>query len=384
MKAPRLFFYVQHLLGIGHQVRARALAAACVQAGFTVDMADGGFDDGTHPDIKGVVRHPLPPARSSDAGFSGLVNSDGEAIDEAWKAERCDRLLRLFEECRPAVVLIEGFPFARRAFRFELVPLLEAAKVAGVPVVVSVRDIIQPKRADRVPEVLDWLNRFVDLILVHGDPALIPFSISFPAVRRIAPRLVHTGYVSAAYDRAVVPERRGIVVSGGGGAVAAALFDASVEAARDLGGRFGPWRLLVGPNHPPEHADDLRRHADNKTLIVEPARDDFRDLLQSSLVSISQCGYNTSTDLIVTRTPAVLVPFEQAGQQEQRLRANRLAAAGRAVVVGEDDLTAGALAEAVEEGADMRLNLVRPIAMDGAERSARELQHLIEGAVNER
>lgn len=378
MKAPRLFFYVQHLLGIGHQVRAQTLATACAQAGFSVDLADGGAGDHDTPLADGVTRHPLPVARSADAAFSGLVNKTGEPIDQAWKDARRDRLLHLFAKTRPDVLLVEGFPFARRAFRFELIPLLQAARDAGIPTAVSVRDIIQPKKPDRVPEVLEWLNRYVDLVLVHGDPALIPFSISFPAVGRITSTVVHSGYVSARLAPSRQTDRHGVVVSGGGGAVAADLFDAAVQAATRLQGQYGLWRLLIGPNHPGDHAENLRRQATDDTFLVEPARSDFRSVLQASQVSISQSGYNTVTDLLATSTQAVLVPFEQAGQQEQRLRANRLAATGRAVVVDEEGLTGEGLAEAVHAAAALRLNTARPIDMTGADRSAQELHALVQ------
>ncbi|MEQ9490037.1 MAG: glycosyltransferase [Alphaproteobacteria bacterium] len=379
MKAPHLFFYIQHLLGIGHQVRAKTLASACADAGFHVDLADGGINTGSADPSTGIVRHPLPVAKAADAAFSGVVDVDGNPIDEAWKTRRRDRLLALFAETRPDLLLIEGFPFARRAFRFELVPLLQAARDAGVPAAVSVRDIIQPKRPDRVPEVLDWLDRYVDLVLVHGDAALIPFSVSFPAAGRITPRLVHTGYVSATTPRPATADRTGVVVSGGGGAVASGLFDAAAEAAKRLDGRYGKWRLLVGPNHPAAHADHLRRMAIAGDILVEPARADFRALLQTSAVSVSQAGYNTATDLLATATPAVLVPFEEAGQKEQRLRADRLEAAGRAVTVGGADVSAAELAGAVETAAALRPNIARPVAMDGAARSARELRMLLEG-----
>lgn len=378
MKASRLFFYVQHLLGIGHQVRAQTLAAACARSGFSVDLADGGAADHDVPPVDGLTRHPLPVARSADATFSGLVNTAGEPIDQAWKDARRDHLLRLFAKARPDLLLVEGFPFARRAFRFELIPLLQAAREAGIPTAVSVRDIIQPKKPDRVPEVLDWLDRYVDLVLVHGDPALIPFSISFPAVGRITSTVVHTGYVSAELGRSPQTDRHGVVVSGGGGAVAADLFDAAVQAATRLKGQYGLWRLLVGPNHPGDHAERLRRQGTDDTYLVEPARPDFRAVLQASQVSISQSGYNTVTDLLATSTKAVLVPFEQAGQQEQRLRANRLAVTGRAVVVDEDGLTGDGLVDAVRAAAGLRLNTARPIDMSGAERSAQQLHALVQ------
>ena len=42
MTSPRVFFYVQHLLGIGHLKRAAAVARALVEAGAEVEFVLGG------------------------------------------------------------------------------------------------------------------------------------------------------------------------------------------------------------------------------------------------------------------------------------------------------------------------------------------------------
>ena len=42
MTSRRVFFYVQHLLGIGHLVRASRIAQALQAAGFDVTLVTGG------------------------------------------------------------------------------------------------------------------------------------------------------------------------------------------------------------------------------------------------------------------------------------------------------------------------------------------------------
>src|SRR3990172_6515488 len=69
----------------------------------------------------------LPPALAGDATFAEIVDPDGRPIDDAWRARRRALLLDAFARADPRVVLIELYPFGRRAFRFELSPLLEAA-----------------------------------------------------------------------------------------------------------------------------------------------------------------------------------------------------------------------------------------------------------------
>jgi predicted glycosyltransferase len=43
MSAPRVFFYVQHLLGIGHIARASRIANALQEDGFDVTVVTGGL-----------------------------------------------------------------------------------------------------------------------------------------------------------------------------------------------------------------------------------------------------------------------------------------------------------------------------------------------------
>ena len=80
-------------------------------------------------------------------------------------------------------------------------------------------------------------------------------------------------------------------------------------------------------------------------------------------------------DIVATRARAVLVPFEQGRETEQRLRAEGLAASGAATLLPEEWLTPAALADAVDRTAARR----RPdfaLTLDGQERSADIVERL--------
>ena len=55
----RVFFYVQHLLGIGHLRRAAVLARALAAGGFDVLLVSGGAP--VRLDVGRARRHQLPP-----------------------------------------------------------------------------------------------------------------------------------------------------------------------------------------------------------------------------------------------------------------------------------------------------------------------------------
>ena len=371
--APRLMFQVQNLLGIGHQMRAAAIARACVARGFRVDVLLGG-PDGMGVDWGAARLHPLPPVRALDQSFRILVDASGNMVDDAWLAARGRLLLDKAETLRPDILLLEGFPFARRRFHVELTPLIERMGARGIPVACSIREILQrPGKPGRVAEAIGRAERHLDHILVHGDPAFLPVTDSYPELAGLAGRVIYTGFVApdapAAADIAAAPQGE-ILVSAGGGAVGGRLIRAALGAARlGVGGADRRWRILVGPNLPPEDRPDptdLPGH-----VRVEPNRTDFRALLAACDLSISQAGYNTVMDLAVTRPRALLCPFAgDGGEQEQPLRAARLAALGLADCLSPDRLTAQALALAIDKALAKQAPVSYPFQINGAAQSA--------------
>ena len=117
MTSPRVFFYVQHLLGIGHLRRAAAITRALRRHGLTVAFVAGG-EPVAGLDLGGADLIQLPPARAGDSGFGSIVDTAGRPIDDAWRDRRRAALLAAFERWAPEAVLIELYPFGRRPFRF--------------------------------------------------------------------------------------------------------------------------------------------------------------------------------------------------------------------------------------------------------------------------
>jgi len=138
----RLLFYCQHSLGLGHLARSLRLADGLTER-FDVRLLNGGrFPAGTTVPA-GVDVLNLPPLGHDADGM--LVSHDPAYTVERARARRTELLLAALDEDRPAVVLIEMYPFGRRKFEFELVPLLDAVAALGADrprVVCSLRDIL--------------------------------------------------------------------------------------------------------------------------------------------------------------------------------------------------------------------------------------------------
>ena len=353
-----VLFHVQHLLGIGHLTRAATLARGLAAEGFEVTVVSGG-EPVPGVDFGRATVVQLPPVRVADRRFSELLDANGEPVDDAWKARRRDRLLDLYEKVGPDFVLTELFPFGRRQLRFELLPLLdraaaERARTGRPRIACSVRDIlVQSPRPERTREMLALARRYYDLVLVHGDPRLVSLDATFPHAREIADRIAYTGYVVARSERSPgEPERMAgegggeVVVSAGGGAVGGKLLEAALAARPRTPLADAGWRLLAGANLPDPHFRSLAARAPDE-VSVERFRPDFRALLRSARLSISQGGYNTMMEVLDAGVRAVVVPYAGGLETEQTLRANLLAARGLVEVVGEEELGPESIAAAV-------------------------------------
>lgn len=380
---PKLLFHVQHMLGIGHRVRAERIAQACLEAGFAVTLMEGGVPGQIkaqeNPDL---TRIQLPPARWSDAGFSEIIDVlTDKPIDDAWRARRKALALETLHQVRPDILLVEGFPFARRAFRFELLPLIDQARSLGAGTAVSLRDILVMRRDPlKSTQIAELARSHFDTVLVHGDPGFCQLADSFSATAPLANRIRYTGIVSP--DPAEpAPDTHGeIVLSAGGGATGGALVLAALKARALSTERDRPWRILIGPNLPDSVRFALVDAPDG--FVVQPARKDFTAVLTSAALSISQAGYNTVADLAVSGCPAVLVPFEgpEGTETEQPTRARLMAATGRAVCIGERDLTPENLAAAVDRAMTIPRSAETPYRIGGAAETARVLLGMLEKA----
>ncbi|MDE0716763.1 MAG: glycosyltransferase [Rhodospirillaceae bacterium] len=238
------------------------------------------------------------------------------------------------------------------------------------------RDILVSRKAERWVEAAEFIERHVDRVFVHGDPAFVAFDETFPLARRIEPKLHYTGYVDPHPAEAAAPAEPEILVSSGGGRVGSALRRAALALG---GGPDGePIRIRAGPSVP-AHALAALTASAGPRITVERNRPDFRARLAGCTCSVSQAGYNTVIDILKTGAPSVLVPFDASGETEQMRRARRLEEIGRAVVVPEAELTPARLRIAIAAARALPRRPVE-IRLDGAETFTRALSGLLAGS----
>ena len=376
---PALLFYCQHSLGIGHLTRSFALATALAQT-FRVVFLNGGRLPPGLPVPQGIKVIDLPPLGMDDGHT--LVSRDA-AHDVAQAVARRRTLIEAaVQQHRPAVLLVELFPFGRKKFAGEILPMIRLARRhRGGPakVVCSLRDILVDARPDQQQhdDRARWLcERYFDAVLVHADPALARLEDSFRPRRALRVPVHYTGYVvPARAPAAQAPRAAHLLVSAGGGSVGDALFRCVLQA-RALLRQPPPLRLVAGPFLPEPQWLALQervRGLDAVELLRQVP--DMVAEMRAARASISQCGYNTALDILVSSVPALVVPYATVTENEQSERAARLAELGAMQHLDGGALDPARMAAAIEALLSFTPAAVS-LGLDGAAESARQLNRL--------
>ena len=380
----RVLFYCQSLLGIGHFIRSRELLFALRD--FEVCFLYGGeFVPGF--ELPNWVEVVYLPALKSDARFEQLYVVDSSDSLPEVRARRKTLLLGAFERFAPDVLLIELFPFGRRKFNFELLPLLAHARATRpeVKIVCSLRDILvrRPDQARYEAEACALINQYFDLLLVHADPRLQRLEETFGSVAGLNCAIRYTGYVAQPprdQPKAAAGTDPLILVSIGGGRVGHELIACALEAETRL---TAPRRLriLAGPHMPVEEFQNLQQKAAGRSHItIERHTTQFLTCLQQADLSISMAGYNTCMDILSAGARALVWPFNEHGNHEQTLRARKLERLGYVSVLDparlEPDYLAAEIVCCLSQPAP-----VPAVALDlqGAPRTAELLMALLAG-----
>ena len=305
----RVYGLVQSQIGSGHYVRMKH-----IQKGLK--------DNGHHMNLQHI---------------------EGKLSHEEMKRRMVGQM-ELISDYLPDILLLEGFPFIRYAWmatdfpgkpetRFEwyekhgaILELIRIAKNKGIKIVTSLRDISIPHSEARSILILEWINKYIDLILVHGDESFIKLEDSFPYIDLIDVPIHYTGYVTDLYKPSSRPSRHGVVVSGASGAVGDLVFDEAIKLCKRSIYKE-PWTFIISDKHPKKNAKKFIEYSKDKKNNIKVVSNitsrQFRKLLTKSRLSISQCGYNTFLDSIITETPTTFVPYCESKSSDQPMRSER-------------------------------------------------------------
>ncbi|WP_299413567.1 glycosyltransferase [Acaryochloris sp. IP29b_bin.148] len=384
----KLMFYCQHILGMGHLIRSMEIVRGLVND-FEICFINGGevIQNFQVPQDVTVVNL---PAIKTDTEFRELRPVDASLSLEAVQETRKDLLLNQIETFQPDVLMVELFPFGRRRFSFELIPLMEAAKARGTKVVCSLRDIVVTKQdqARHEAKICRLMNQYFDQLLIHGDPNLHPLEDSFSRVADLNCEVHYTGYVAqqpetnrlTLVDRwALSRQAPMILVSVGGGRFGHELLRGMVGAAEYLSARIPHHiQMFTGPFIPESVFWQLKQAGwDCPKLHIHRYTPNLLAYMQQADLSVSMSGYNTTMNILTTGVNALMLPFTGNDDQEQTMRVRRLDELGVAQMLQMGDVALpDRLAQRVEAALESTPQSTQ-FDLDGVRQTAQRVRSLV-------
>lgn len=376
--STRFVFYSNEVGSLGHLRRTLAIAGRLAHS---------------HPEATSLVLtgsmiepfFPLPPrvdtvklpARGRD--HNGRQRSERLALDlHELDVLRGSVSLAATLVFQPDVVVVDQLPLGLGG---ELRPTLEALKKLGAcRLVLGLRDIedsraqVQRKWGDVMRAAIE---HYYDAVLVYG-PDSSPDAIHCMGWGELDVPVAHVGYVGADMPKSGPADLEPgylLATAGGGGDGFPML--ASVAEAIRLAPLGCPTVLVTGPLMPAEHAQRIRELAEGADIRIFEFRNDMHRLIAGARAVVSMAGYNTVTEVMRARKPALFIPRVRP-TEEQLVRAERLAQSGLQDMIHPNELSPGHMRAALE-----RL-LSRPAAIDveedgyaGTERAGAALAALL-------
>jgi predicted glycosyltransferase len=383
----KLMFYCQHILGMGHLIRSMEIVRGLTDQ-FQVCFLNGGevIQGFPVPDSVQVINL---PGIKTDPEFRALQAVDPSRCLADVECDRKHLLLQTLEQFQPDMLMVELFPFGRRRFSFELIPLMEAAKARGIKIVCSLRDIVVTKQnqSEHEAKICRLINQYFDQVLIHGDPNLHPLEDSFSRVSDLNCDVHYTGYVVqqpqdplTLIDQVALQRAQPmILVSVGGGRFGHHLLRGMAGAARYLANQIPHHiQIFTGPFIPDDVFWDLKQTGlDCATLSIHRYTPNLLAYMQRADLSVNMAGYNTTMNVLTTGVRALMLPFTGNDDQEQTMRVQRLEQLGRVQLLQTEDVTPQRLAQCVQKAL-----LHRPQAtnfdLDGVQKTAILARSLLE------
>lgn len=372
----KILYYCQHVLGMGHFFRSLEICRGLHD--HQVVMVSGG-DPVNMPMPDHVQSVALPPVMM-DPDFKQVYAHHPQMGLETIQSIRRERLLEIYQQENPDILMVELYPFGRKAFRFELDPLLahiQSVRTHRCHVICSLRDILVEKDDVQAYEnrVVHALNQWFDAVLIHADPRIVQLDETFSRLSDIIQPLIYTGFVTPrpkSGDRnrirchlGLTEAERLVVVSAGGGKVGKAFLTAVQQAFISGNSALDKIRVQVftGPFLDESDFQELLCNNRYPGLAISRFTPDFPAWLAAADISISMAGYNTCMNILAAGVKALVWPFDQ--NREQGLRARKLERLGYLAIL--PDLNPDRLSGFIEKELNSsKKPCLPPVMLDGA------------------
>jgi predicted glycosyltransferase len=235
---------------------------------------------------------------------------------------RTEMLASIMKIFQPRVVLVDHAPTGKRN---ELLRALEVTKDADTLWVLGLRGIIGDDEDLWSDESIQCFNNYYDLTLWYGDTQVMGTDYPTMIAQRFGVKPVETGYVSRLMEskHLIAPEKHTLAgtISIPWGTEATWKFVRRIhDAIKGVGESYGPWRLFVDQEKK-EMIQDLFR--DLPFCTVDEVSERYIPALVTSKMAIVYAGYNSMSDILASRVPAVVL-LRDLKDREQQTHVDRL------------------------------------------------------------
>lgn len=353
------------MIGIGPNVDANVVAKTAIQSYPDLEMVIYMDDQIALKYTNERVRWHKSTSWRYDSVNEQIKDLEGNLLTEEFKNNRRDELIAIYDELRPDVLLLHNYISGSRwdnIIDFEMLPLIEHARrdnpnVKVYSFLIGMIDSFEHMTPVEEYHFVNSVKSNIDRIYLRSDNTELFFK-TCPMARKFKELFVPVGYSG---ESTIPPQiemyqgRKEVIVSAGGSDLGFDLFKTSIEAfylAHETNSKLADydWRLFIGPLQEKNKQklldlnDELLSSKKLKTklfIVDHVSPEEFLSVLcHNCVLSISQCGQRTFTELEIAGVPSVVVPRESEGKEfEQLYRAQYMEECGRAGVVREKKLS---------------------------------------------
>jgi predicted glycosyltransferase len=351
---PRVLMYSQDSSGLGHLRRTLELAKALVRhdPGLGVLILTGSTVSGAFRMPQGIDIVKLPSAVKVSNG----VYKPGRlpVTFERLRKLRSGLILNAAESFNPDAFIMDNAPLGMKREVSRTLEYLHNERPSTLTVL-GLRDVLDDpdrvRRHWRSNHIAEAINRYYDLILVYGPREVYDPLPEYGLPTAILRRSYYVGYVGRSptlEDTSDAPFAPGyVLVTAGGGADGFHLIRNYLESLREPVPSFESI-VVTGPLMDEESKKAVERLSWGLRARVLEFRADMECLIQGARAVVAMGGYNTTTELLAARKPALIVPRVEP-RVEQLIRAEQLADMGLVDMIHPHDLTPGLMRTKVEE-----------------------------------
>ncbi len=373
--------HCQYVYGIGHFVRATELANGLSNI-FEVYLFNGGdpVPNFVVPESVSIIQL---PAIFKEENSEYLMPVDHSITLQECFHKRENIIHKAVKEIEPDILITEHFPFGL-LFEAEVISLISKVKKANPnsKIVSSVRDVIESSAGGSKDEhICQLINRWYDMVLVHGDERFIALSSSFPEIVKINVPIFHTGYVvrpiPPASERKTLPT---VLASVGGGRIGNELLDALIDSHQSIRGKRKHELILFSGafeklfNQQREKVSSLQ--SADISIHTFDSQNYLNCLSKASLI-ISLGGYNSIIESFSARKKMLIYQRKFAGaNKEQEMRIRMFEKTGLLDVIKPEDLQAENLSRLIVDKIDNSNMTDFELNMNGVQNSTDYLSKL--------